>query len=282
MKSRQDFDNVVWDKNDGTFEDAQKQLRLKSTCRLVESLVEEVFKTPSSLRPPIFFGGFNVIYQVRPEGHSSNVIVRVPCPSLVQFPEEKTACEAATMRFLSQNTIIQIPTVFDVASSTDIGPALIVQYIENARDMSDALEIPNQPLDDTPALNPTIEEDTLKSLYKKMAVLLMRLVKPDFPRIGSLVKLEDDTYSVVGRPITLNMNNMIQLANIPRSVLPPKDQTWGTADSWYTAMVQMHMTQLVFQHKDLVRSEDDCRNKSCGTLFIPYACETRSAFYLWV
>ncbi len=49
--------------------------------------------------------------------------------------------------------------------------------------------------------------------------------------------------------------------NIPRSVYPPQDKTYGTADEWYTELAQMHMAQLVFQHNDLVLSADDCRNK---------------------
>ncbi|SPJ75988.1 uncharacterized protein FTOL_05719 [Fusarium torulosum] len=82
-KARQDFDNVAWDKNEEAAEESQERLQLKTTCRLVEPLVEEVFKTPATLHPPISFGGFNVIYHVRLEEHASNVIVRVPCPGLV-------------------------------------------------------------------------------------------------------------------------------------------------------------------------------------------------------
>lgn len=71
-KTRQDFDNVAWDKNDEAAEESQERLQLKTTCRLVESLIEEVFKTPAILQPPIFFGGFNVIHHVRLEEHASN------------------------------------------------------------------------------------------------------------------------------------------------------------------------------------------------------------------
>jgi hypothetical protein len=66
---------------------------------------------------------------------------------------------------------------------------------------------------------------------------------------------------VAGRPITLNMNNMLQLANISASVLPPEYKTYGTADEWYLALAEMHIAQLVFQHNDLVSTKDDCRNK---------------------
>jgi hypothetical protein len=65
----------------------------------------------------------------------------------------------------------------------------------------------------------------------------------------------------VAGPITLNMNNMLQLANIPASVLPPEDKTYGAADESYLALAEMYKAQLVFQHNDLVSMKDDCRNK---------------------
>jgi hypothetical protein len=57
------------------------------------------------------------------------------------------------------------------------------------------------------------------------------------------------------------MNDMLQLANIPRAVLPPQNKTYNTTDEWYIALAEMHMSQLIFQHNDLVTTEDDCRNK---------------------
>jgi len=57
------------------------------------------------------------------------------------------------------------------------------------------------------------------------------------------------------------MTDMVRLANIPRAVLPPEGKTYGTADEWYVALAEIHIAQLIFQHNDLVLSEDDCRNK---------------------
>ncbi|RSM04652.1 hypothetical protein CDV31_009976 [Fusarium ambrosium] len=260
-KARQNFDEVAWDRNDEAWEKSQKQLRLKSTCRLVESLAEKVLGKRASLVSPIFFGGFNVLYRIHLEGDDSNVIVRLPCPDLVQFPEEKTLYEAATMAYLAQNTPIPVPSIFHHATSSDIGPAIILQHVKNTRDMSDALAIPDQDPEDTPVLNPNIDEGTLRRLYKNIGILLVQLSKPSFPRIGSLVEVAKGHYSVAGRPITQNMNNMIQLANIPKAVLPSANKTYESADDWYTALAEMHMAQLLFQHNDLVRSEDDGRNK---------------------
>ncbi|KAF5017838.1 hypothetical protein F66182_10209 [Fusarium sp. NRRL 66182] len=260
IKARQNLDEVAWDRNDEAWEESQKRLRLKTTCRLVESLAGEVLAKQASLVSPIFFGGFNVLYRIHLEGDPSDVIVRLPCPDLVQFPEEKTLYEAATMAYLAKNTTIPVPTLFHYTSFSDIGPVMVLQHVQHTRDMSDALAIPNQDPDETPVLDPNIDEDLLRSLYKKLATLLMQLSIPSFAQIGSLIE-DGGSYSVAGRPITQNMNSMIQLANIPRSVLPPSNQTCKRVDSWYTALAEMHMAQLLFQHNDLVRSEDDCRNK---------------------
>ncbi|QPC78169.1 hypothetical protein HYE68_008921 [Fusarium pseudograminearum] len=262
MRSRESFDDLAWDENDEAWEKSQKQLRLKSTCRKVEALAETALgKTSASLVSPIFFGGFNVLYRICFEQELSDAFVRIPCPDLVQFPEEKTRYEAATMSYLAQNTTIPVPALFYHTSTSDVGPALILQHIKYVRDMSDALAIPGQDPEETPVLNPNIEEDTLRKLYQKIAVILSQLSRPTFTRIGSLVEGENGQLSVAGRPITQNMNNMIQLANIPKALLPEPHQTYDSADGCYTASAEMHMAQLLFQHNDLVRSENDCRNK---------------------
>ncbi|CEI68011.1 unnamed protein product [Fusarium venenatum] len=127
---------------------SQKKLRLKSTCRQVGALAETALKKKSpSLVSPIVFGGFNF------EQDSSDVIIRLPCPDLVQFPEQKTLYEAVAMAYLAQYTTIAIPTLFHHTSSSDVRPTLVLQHIESARDMSDALAIPNQDPEETPSPN---------------------------------------------------------------------------------------------------------------------------------
>jgi hypothetical protein len=42
------------------------------------------------------------------------------------------------------------------------------------------------------------------------------------------------------------MNDMLQLANIPRAVLPPENMTYRTTDEWYVALAEMYMAQLIF------------------------------------
>ncbi|KAH9212667.1 hypothetical protein DL95DRAFT_368171 [Leptodontidium sp. 2 PMI_412] len=79
------------------------------------------------------------------------------------------------------------------------------------------------------------------------------------------------------------MSSMTQLAHIPPSTLPLENETYATADEWYEALANMHLAQLIFQHNDLVSSEDDCRNKYVARqIFRRLAKQDRSGpFRLW-
>ncbi|KAH7264862.1 uncharacterized protein BKA55DRAFT_718210 [Fusarium redolens] len=262
-KARQNFDHLAWSLNEEAWKKSYKRLRLKSTCRQVESFVQDVCDQHASFVPPVTFGGYNVLYRVRCEGDGFDTIVRRPCPDLVQFPAEKTLYEAATMSYLAKHTEIPVPMLFfytSSSSSSEIGPAMILPYIESRRNMSDALAKPDQDPEETQVLDPGIHEEDLIRLYWKMCKLLIQLFKPSLDKIGSLVE-RNENHSVAGRPITQNMDDMVYMASIPRSVFPPSNQVYQRADEWYTVSASMHMAQLLFQHNDLVQSEDDCRNK---------------------
>jgi hypothetical protein len=57
------------------------------------------------------------------------------------------------------------------------------------------------------------------------------------------------------------MSNMVQLSNIPKSIFPSEGTTYQTADEWYTVLAEMHIVTLLFQHNDIILSENDCRTK---------------------
>lgn len=122
-------------------------------------------------------------------------------------------------------------------------------------------EDPNKPL----ALDANISEDRLKGIYTKLARCLLQLSHPTFLRIGSLAEIRPRSHQVAGRPITLNMSNMVQLSNIPKSIFPSKDTTYQTADEWYVAPAEMQMATLVFQHNDMILSKDTWSARSKHT-----------------
>ncbi|KAM0429770.1 hypothetical protein ACHAPT_006376 [Fusarium lateritium] len=258
---QEELDNLVWDKNDEDSDEAQKQLRLKTTCRKVEKLVEEKFGKPTTLISPLIFGGFNILYRIRLEGISPDVMVRLPCPSLVQFPAEKTFQEAATAALIAERTQLPIPRQLFYGEDSMVGPFVIMERVENCGSVSARLNRPSEDSSTPHVLDPDIPETTLEVIWGRVASCLLRLSRISFPRIGSLLETNDGTFEVADRPITHNMTDMVRLANIPRCVLPLKGKTYKTVDEWYTALADMHLAQLIFQHNDLVTSEDDCRNK---------------------
>lgn len=258
---QEELDNLVWDKNDEDWDESLKQMRLKTTVRQVEHLAELKYGKTATLISPLIIGGFNILYRIHLEGVSPDVLVRLPGPSLVQFPDEKNAQEAATANCVAKNTQVPIPRLFFYGRDPTLGSFIILQHVENRGSMSARLTTPNDDPSVTHVLYPDVAETTLQNLWTKVARCLLQLSRLSFPRIGALVEVDSGSYEIAGRPITHNMTDMVRLANIPCAVLPQEGETYGTADEWYVALAEMHLAQLVFQHNDLVSSEDDCRNK---------------------
>jgi hypothetical protein len=158
---------------------------------------------------------------------------------------------------------------------------MIIPWIESPRCMSHALTAPDVHRDTPHKLNPNLTNSALEIYYYQAAVQLFRLFQHGFPYIGSLCHRSDagkntPEFEIGARPITLNMSNMIQLAHIPPAALPNEDKIYRTADEWYVALAEQHMAQLIFQHNDLVKSADDCRNKYVARqLFLRLAREGR-------
>ncbi|GAW22562.1 hypothetical protein ANO14919_121020 [Xylariales sp. No.14919] len=258
---QEELDNLVWDKNNEDSEKSQKEMQLKARCRLVERLASQKFGQTATLVPPLIMGGFHMLYRIRFEESSPDVMVRLPCPDLVLYPDEKIIHEMATAKYVAENTRIPIPKHFFHGRDDSVGPFIILQHVKNCGSLSARLTTPSGDPNEPHVLNPGIEEATLEGLWIRVARCYLQLAQLKFPRIGSFVEADDGSYDVVGRPITHNMGDMVRLANIPRALLPPKGKTYATADDWYVALAEMHVAQLVFQHNDTVASEDDCRNK---------------------
>ncbi|PNY27555.1 Uncharacterized protein TCAP_02513 [Tolypocladium capitatum] len=261
MAARQNSDHLAWDRSDELWVEAMKQVRSSSACRKVVSFAEKMFAKPATLVTPLIIGGFNVLYPIRIQGLSANLLVRLPCPNQAVFPKEKTLAEAATAACIGQRTHIPIPKLFNHGLDPDIGPYMIIQDLGSRRGMGQVLEAHREDPNETPVLQPDISESKLKCLYFQMAQCVLQLAQATFPHIGSLVETSRGSYHVMERPITLNMSNMVQLSNVPKSIFPPKGTTYENADEWYTVLAEMQIATLLFQHNDMISSEDDCKTK---------------------
>ncbi|TVY85691.1 hypothetical protein LAWI1_G008844 [Lachnellula willkommii] len=196
--ARQDFDELAWDKNDSEWEEAQKALSKKSMCRRLEQLVAERFGKPATWISPMIIGGFNNLYRIRIED-VCDVLVRRPSVSQAQLPEEKTLREAATAKYIQQNTKIPTPRVFYYSDFSEVGPFIIIEHVQNKSTLSHALTTPGVDRSITHALDPNISQTTLEDLYLKVAKIILELSHHKFTRIGSLLEADDGSFSVGGR-----------------------------------------------------------------------------------
>ncbi|KAF0330515.1 phosphotransferase [Colletotrichum asianum] len=261
METRQDPDNLAWDRSDALWEEATKKARRSSQCRKIESLVTEVLAKPATFVTPLVFGGFNILYPFHIEGTPTKILLRMPCPGQTIFPEEKTLAEIATAGFVASHTDITVPTILHHGTATGIGPYMIIEDLGTRKTLSQAMQAPCQTSEDTFVLNLDLSNSKLKRLYIPMARYVLQLAQPTFPRIGALAETRPGRFCVAGRPITLTMRNMVHLSNIPEAIFPPKGTTYGTSDEWLTVLAEMQLATLIFQHNDIVSSADDCRNK---------------------
>lgn len=241
--------------------DGEKRMCLQAQCHQVTVLASAIFAAQVQHLPPVLIGGYNVVYRLRVAGRASDVMVRLPIPNCVQFPEEKVNREAATALFVARHTEIPVPGVLFHGVDPVLGPFVMMEPVEHSRDADMMLRSDYDDLSLPSILDGELPEEKLIQVWSQIAECKLRLLKPRFPRIGSLTKAADDSIDVLGRPLTMNMTELIWRANIPRAVLPPESKTYETADEWYTALAEMHIAQLLFQQNDAVESPDDCRNK---------------------
>ncbi|KAL5328605.1 hypothetical protein ACEPPN_002107 [Leptodophora sp. 'Broadleaf-Isolate-01'] len=193
--ARQDFDELAWDKNDEEWKEAQKALSKKSLCRRLEVLAADKFGKPATWITPMIIGGYNNLYRICIEEFSPDVLVRRPSVSQAQFPEEKTLREAATAKYIKQNTKIPTPQVFFYSDFSDVGPFIIIERVEHKSTLSHALTTPGVDRSITHALDPNISQATLEGFYLKVAKIILELSYHKFPQIGSLLEADEGSFS---------------------------------------------------------------------------------------
>lgn len=262
MSARQEADTLAWDQSDDLWDEGVKKARLSSTCRKIEALAAKVLEKPATYFTPLVMGAFNILYPIRTESPDNssemNVLVRLPSVGRRVFPEEKTLAEAATALCTSQRTSLPVPEVINYDIDPDIGPFMIIQDLGSRRTLGAGLYHSSEELSMYRTDN---SENKLKHLYEKMAPLVLQLAQPTFPVIGALLETSPGSFHVLARPISFNMSDMVLHSNVPKSIFPPQGTTFQTANEWYTALAEMHIATLLFQHNDMVESEDDCKTK---------------------
>lgn len=122
------YDDVAWEKSDNVFDAWKHKLYSNDALQAIGGFVQKhrggvATKLCNPLR-----GSFNVCIRVEfLDGGAA--IIRIPCPGVVMFPEEKVKREVATMRHVQENTSIPVPLILHYGMADEcpynLGPFII-------------------------------------------------------------------------------------------------------------------------------------------------------------
>jgi hypothetical protein len=229
-------------------------------------------------------GSFNIAlwmtYKTGPAG-----IIRFPLPGATMFPEEKLRCEVAIMRYLYDKTSVSVPFFYHWGSKEscplELGPYIIMEYIEHDSSMYDVLNIPERSKNQRGMLNPEIDDDTLQALYKEIAGVLLKLSQPSFPRIGTFGQVDDFTWEVASRPLSSNANELLRLGSLPQSYLPSHETTFKSTSEYLEYIAELYLSHLKHQRNDAIHSAEDCRRKFVARILFRNLAHKRKLTQRW-
>lgn len=296
------YDDVAWEQSDDISDSWLLQLledievkRAIAEFTYMHDKYDDMHESGNNDLTAIQFlggGSFNFILQMEYKHSATNI--RFSKPGVHMFPEEKVKNEVAVMRYISNKTCISVPVVLKWGTKEEcplkLSPFIIMSHIEHKTLMYHVLNRPGCPRDVRGILNPNIDEDQLEMLYIQLAKILLQLSKTELPKIGSLSQVDDLSWEVARRPLSMNMNELVQLGTLPRSKLPPLHTTFETASSYIETLAQLNIQHLIHQRNDAVQSADDCRRKYVARqLFYKLArdkkltlpCYENGPFKLW-
>jgi aminoglycoside phosphotransferase (APT) family kinase protein len=273
MEARMKFDDVAWERSDAIFDEWKKKLYEMDTLRAIGDFIKQHRGgSPVELFAPQR-GAYNVTFRMQFRDGGS-AILRIPCPGVHMFPEEKVRNEVAIMKYISDNTTIPIPFVLHHGTADEcpgrLGPFIIMEYVDEAKTLAGALNIPGLSIQERPVLDPRIDEEKLVYVYEQLADIMLLT----FDKIGTPLETEEEVYTVTERPLSFDMNELVQLGNCPSSELIAT--TFDSSTAFYSAIADMKVMHLEMQRNDAIESPEDCRRKYIGRhLFKKLASEKR-------
>ncbi|EQL03769.1 phosphotransferase family protein [Ophiocordyceps sinensis CO18] len=206
------YDDEAWDRGEAIFEAMKDTFWNQGLYHEIARFVTRHRKggSPVKFFPPRR-GGFNFHYRIQySDGRSA--IIRFPLPGYFQMAEEKLLAEVAAMRYIADNTTIPVPFILHYGMADEspgrLGPFIIMEYIENAGDMTDVLRTSGRPLGEKPVLDPVIDETKLEYVYGQIADMMLQLAKCNFSQIGCLGMRNGSNYGdpeITCRPLSFNI-----------------------------------------------------------------------------
>ncbi|KAL1389312.1 hypothetical protein HDK64DRAFT_298211 [Phyllosticta capitalensis] len=280
MEIEMEYDDVAWERSE-EIEEAWKKKVKQYDCyyQLANLVARSRGGNPVEVRPPEG-GSFNMVILIifRDGGKAA---VRLAIPGSSMFPEEKTLIEVATIRYIQARTTIPVPLILDSGTQEQcplgLGPFIVMEWAESSTSLCDALRDPTMPVSERPLLDPNIAENKLRTIYSRMAEVLVQLSVPTEERIGALSQVEEDEWVVDKAPLTLDSSTLVQLGTLPRS--KTLSGTFDNSASYFEALADIKIQHLIHQRNDAINGSDDCRRKYVARqLFQKLARENKLAW----
>lgn len=256
------FDDVAWEQSEIISDGWVAELFKTDTLRAIgDFMIKHREGIPIELCQPRA-GIYNVSFRMKFEDGGS-ALIRFPKPGTTMFPEEKVRNEVAVIRYIQKYTSIPVPFILHWGTKDEsplgLGSFIPMNYIDHAMDLDAALNTPTLHIEDRPILDPSIDIDKLEMLYGQLADILIQLSLLSLPKIGSLAQINDCTWEINHRPLSIGMNELVRLGTLPRSELPTT--TLKTASSYFKTLAELHLKHLFHQQNDAVDSANDCRRR---------------------
>jgi hypothetical protein len=209
-------------------------------------------------------GSFNFSFRFSFSDGWPDTIIRFPKPghTATALRDEKVANEVQIMEYLSQNTTIPLPRVHSwgltAESPQQFGPFIIMDYVDGTL-LSTVLKQPMENDEEDMVLNPNIDNTTLDKIYYQIADYMLQLSQLTFTRIGAISKDHaSNTWSVTGRPLTYNMNELATVAGYPDDQFPTAP--FDRASDYLRSVANHHLTHLRIQ-RNLADDQEIARER---------------------
>ncbi|PSS23204.1 hypothetical protein M430DRAFT_64856 [Amorphotheca resinae ATCC 22711] len=193
-----------------------------------------------------------------------NAIIRFPKPghTAVALMDEKVTNEVQFMKYLSKNTTIPLPRVTSWGLTEEsphyLGPFIIMDYVDGTR-LSTILKQPTKHDQEDVVLSPDIDNTTLDIVYDQIANYMVQLSELDFTGIGAISEdPASNTWSVTGRPLTYNMNELATVSGYPIDKFPTA--AFSSVNEYCQNLVNKHLIHLRTQ-RNLADDPEDAERR---------------------
>ncbi|KAJ6036979.1 hypothetical protein N7540_001258 [Penicillium herquei] len=253
------YDNAAWEASTEMWNDWPKVFRTDPTIYndIGRILDKEFSHLNCSKFEYLGAGGFNICFRMNYNDNSA-AIIRFPMPGGVMFPQEKVRNEFSVMQFILEKTTgtdripIPLPCISrcqeNRESLSELGPFIIMRYINHEKSMGTLLEKPERKPNEIPILNPDFEPMILETIYGKVANIVLSMSTLSFSQIGSIHKNEHSIWEVLSRPLSYSMNEIVQLGTVPRSDLPTV--VYDKASTYFQALAELHLKHIISQRNE--------------------------------